>query len=616
MTLRKMPLITLCLLLGVGSAEAKKQPKYEQGHQLTAEQAALVERAVGREKVLIKNIQQRTPLVETYIQDTRPDVKLYQVPVSDSYTLSRVDFSKTFFDKTYEPRAVGSRGEKTGGKLGFFKNSLTSITGLTKMLGLERFTYSNTGFMQMMFLDPTGFDQQHYVFSFVRREFLGSVRTWVFDVHPKNDVKGMGRFYGRIWVEDQEGNVVRFNGTYTGPTSADSSKYYFHFDSWRMNVQPGIWLPVAVYVEETQRIEGTKSVGLKAQTHFWGYSLKLPTRDSENVSVKVDDAVDKSEDSGDVGPLQASRMWITQAENNVIDRLVEAGLVAPLNQTGYETKVLDQIVVNLVVPNNLAFTDQLHTRVLLTDTVEVTTVGNTILISKGLIDSLPSEEAIATVVAMELAHIAMGHHIDTRYAFNDRLLFPDEASFQRIDMFHSEHDNLEASKRAMEYLNASMYKDRLPSAALYYAQLVDRAKVLKQLNSPKLGDSLLKADGTPWMADLWKMSPKLNWDDLTQTAALPLGSWLKTDPWDDKVHMLNAKRYAPMNARDKMPFEVTPIFYKLQRYDTAADQPAAPPPPAPPPPPASTPQPPPANPPADLPAPPADQAPTTNQQPQ
>jgi hypothetical protein len=142
----------------------------------------------------------------------------------------------------------------------------------------------------------------------------------------------MGRFYGRIWIEDQDGNVVRFNGTYTGPSSEeDSSKYYFHFDSWRMNVQPGIWLPVAVYVEETNSApKATKSVGLKAQTHFWGYSLKLPTRDSENVSVKVDDAVDKSDDSQDVGPLQASRAWVTQAENNVIDRLVEAGLVAPL----------------------------------------------------------------------------------------------------------------------------------------------------------------------------------------------------------------------------------------------------------------------------------------------
>jgi hypothetical protein len=425
-----------------------------------------------------------------------------------------------------------------------------------------------------MFIDPSGFDRQHYVFSFVRREFLGSVRTWVFDAHPKADVKGMGRFYGRVWVEDEGGNVVRFNGTYAGPTTEDSSKYYFHFDSWRMNVQPGIWLPVTVYVEETQRTEAKNSVGLKAQTHFWGYSLKLPTRDSENVSVKVDDAEDKSGDSEDVGPLQASRMWVTQAENNVIDRLVEAGLVAPLEQGGYENKVLDQIVINLVVPNNLAFTDQLHTRVLLTNSIEATTVGNTILISKGLIDSLPNEESIASVVALELAHIAMGHHIDTRYAFNDRLLFPDESTFRRIDMNHTDVDNASASKRAMEYLQASMYKDKLPSAGLFYAQLVDRAKVLKQLNTPKLGDSLLKADGTPWLTDLWKQSPKLNWDDLSQTAALPLGSWLKTDPWDDKVHMLNAKRYAPMNARDKMPFEVTPIFYKLQRYEAAAATPA------------------------------------------
>ena len=568
MTFRKIPLTILILILAVPCAYAKKkEPKYEQAHPLTAEQAALVERAVGREKVLIKAIQQRTPLVETYIQNTRPDVKLYEVPIEDQYTLSRVDFGKGFFDKTYQPR--------TAARHGFFKGSFGAITGLTKALGLERFTYSPTGFMQMMFLDPTGFDSQHYVFSFVRPEFLGSVRTWVFDVHPK--VSGMGRFYGRIWIEDQDGNIVRFNGTYTGPNSEDSSKYYFHFDSWRMNVQPGIWLPVAVYVEETTRMAGEKTVGLKAQTHFWGYSLKLPTRDSENVSVKVDDAVDKSDDSQDVGPLQATRAWVTQAENNVIDRLVEAGLVAPLNQGGYENKILDQIVINLVVPNNLAFTDQIHTRILLSTTVEATTVGNTILISKGLIDTLPNESSIASVVAMELAHIAMGHHIDTRYAFNDRLLFPDESSFQRIDMYHSDHDNAEAAKRAMEYLQNSMYKDQLPNAGLYYAQLADRAKVLKALNSPKLGDSLLKADGTPWMADLQRMAPKLNWDDLTQRAAYPLGFWLKTDPWDDKVHQINAKIYAYMNPRDKMPLELTPVFYKLQRYDASRLTPPVPP---------------------------------------
>jgi hypothetical protein len=322
---RKISLVLLIFSLGLGCAYAKKQPKFEQARSLTPEQAALVQRAIAQEKVLIKSIQQRTPLVETYIQDTKPDVKLYEVPIADHYMLSRVDFSKTFFDKTYMPKSEQARH-------GFFKGSAEAISGLTKALHLDtQFTYSDTGFMEMMFLDPTGFDQQHYTFSFVRREFLGTVRTWVFDVHPKTDVKGMGRFYGRVWIEDEGGNVVRFNGTYTGPSDEDSSKHYFHFDSWRMNVQPGIWLPVAVYVEETQRTEADKSVGLKAQTHFWGYSLKLPTRDSENVSVKVDDAVDKSDDSQDVGPLQASRLWVSQAENNVIDRLVEAGLVAPLD---------------------------------------------------------------------------------------------------------------------------------------------------------------------------------------------------------------------------------------------------------------------------------------------
>jgi hypothetical protein len=601
MTFRKISLPLLLIILSVSCAfgAKKKQPKFAQAHQLTPEQAALVEKAIGREKVLIKNIQQRTPLVETYIQNIKPDIKLYQVPVSDEYMLSRVDFGKGFFDKTYQPRAKKAQH-------GHFKGSFASITGLGKSLKLEsHLTYNPLGFTEMMFLDPHSFDRQHYAFSYVRREFLGSVRTWVYDVQPK--VSGMGRFYGRIWVEDQDGNIVRFNGTFTPPRAEEDSRLYFHFDSWRINIQPGIWLPVAIYVEETEPGDrGLKSIGRRAQTHFWGYSLKLPTRESENVSVKVDDAVDKSDDSQDVGPLQATRAWVTQAENNVIDRLVEAGLVAPLTPGGYENTVLDQTVINLQVPNNLAFTDQVHTRILLTTTVETTTVGNTILISKGLIDTLPNEESIASVVAMELAHIVMGHHIDTRYAFNDRLMFPDEASFQRIDMYHSDHDNTEASKRAMEYLQNSMYKDKLPSAGLYYAQLVKREKELKALNMPKLGDSLLKTDGTPWMADLKNMAPALNWDDLTQRPALPLGSWLKTDPWDDRVHQLNAKIYAYMNPRDKMPLELTPIFYKLQRYDASKLTPSSLPPAAPPPAPAAD-----ATPPPGAQTPPAVQPPAT-----
>ena len=564
MNLRKTTLTFLILTLGATLAHAKKEPKYEQAHQLTPEQSALVEKAIAREKVVIKNIQQRTPLVETYIQEMKPDEKLYQIPTGDTYMLNRVDFRKTFTDKPY-----AARSDK---KHGLFKGSGGAFASIGRALHLDKESFNTDGFTDMMFIDPIGFDQQHYVFSYVRREFLGSVRTWEFDVHPK--VNGNGRFYGRVWIEDQDGNIVRFNGTYTESQNEDSNKEYFHFDSWRMNMQPDLWLPVAVYVEESQRIEGGKTVGLRAQTHFWGYSLTLPTRESENVSVQVEGAVDQSADSQDETPLQATRQWVSQAENNVIDRLVQAGLLAPPSDFD---KTLEQIVVNLAVPNNLNFPDPIHCRILLTTTVEATTIGNTILLSKGLIDTLPNEESIAAVVAFELAHVALGHHIDTRYAFNDRLLFPDESSFQRIKMNHSDSDNAAAANKAVDYLGASMYKDRLPNAGLYFAQLSDRSHALKQLNTPKLGDSMLKDDGTPWMSALAKQAPKLNQDDTTQVAALPLGSWLKTDPWDDKEHMLNAKRYAPMNARDKMPFEVTAIYYKLARYgDTTAAPASAP----------------------------------------
>src|SRR5580698_11453425 len=98
MKFRKISLPFLMLTLGINLAYAKKEPKYELAHQLTPEQSALVEKAIAREKVVIKNIQQRTPLVETYIQEMKPDEHLFQVPVSDTYMLNRVDFRKTFTD--------------------------------------------------------------------------------------------------------------------------------------------------------------------------------------------------------------------------------------------------------------------------------------------------------------------------------------------------------------------------------------------------------------------------------------------------------------------------------------------------------------------------------------
>jgi len=52
------------------------------------------------------------------------------------------------------------------------------------------------------------------------------VRTLVFDVTPTAK-SGKGRFMGRIWVEDQDFHIVRFNGAY----SAARAPTILSFDS-------------------------------------------------------------------------------------------------------------------------------------------------------------------------------------------------------------------------------------------------------------------------------------------------------------------------------------------------------------------------------------------------
>ena len=62
----------------------------------TPEQAALIDRASGQEKKMAGELRKRIPIVQTYIQNLKPDGELGTVPVSDQYILSRVDFDKSF----------------------------------------------------------------------------------------------------------------------------------------------------------------------------------------------------------------------------------------------------------------------------------------------------------------------------------------------------------------------------------------------------------------------------------------------------------------------------------------------------------------------------------------
>src|SRR5215470_7540060 len=331
----------------------------------------VLDRIVEREHFFVAQMKHMHPLVETYIQNMKGDKELGTVPVGDYYFLGRLDMSNGTDDRTFI------------GRPGFGRRMLNSLTSVYSMHFLP------LGFAQMVMLD-NDFQKKYYTLTFVRREFLGETRCLVIDVQPKDNA-GKGRFLGRIWVEDQDFNIVRFNGGYGG---AGHSSWYFHFDSWRSNVQPGLWLPTFVYSEENNlHYAMTKKLDFKAQTRIWGYNLGHSTQEQELSKVLVESNVnDETATNNDLSPLQAQRSWDRQAEDNVADRLQRLGLIAP---KGDVDKVLETVVNNLEVTNNLDVEPEVRCRVLTTTTLESFTLGHTIVLSRGLIDVLPDEASLA-----------------------------------------------------------------------------------------------------------------------------------------------------------------------------------------------------------------------------
>ena len=505
----------------------------------------VLDRVVQREHLFMAQMRHMHPMVETYLQDLKNDSSGNTTPVKDQYFLGRLDMSDGPEDTSF----VGQPG---------FGHRM-----LTKMTGVYSLHFLPMGFAQMVVLD-SDFQKKFYNFTFVRREFLGELRCLVIDIQPKEGQK-TSRFMGRIWVEDQDYNIVRFNGSYYPQPKIN---FFFHFDSWRLNMRPGTWLPAYVYTEESNLKTGlTKTLHFKAQTRLWGYDLKGLNKSEEFTQILIDSPQsvnDQSAAAADATPVVAERMWERQAEENAVDRLHKIGLLAP---SGEVDKILATVVNNLLVTNNIDLQGDIHCRILLTSPLESFTIGHTIVMSRGLLDVLPDEASLAMVLAHELSHIVLGHHFDTKLAFNDKMFFPDEESFQRLDFKHSAADEEAADTKAVELLKNSPYKDKLGNAGLFLKALQQKAPELTHLIRPHLGNSFAGGKNVR-MAGLLASSPALDEKRLDQIAALPLGGRIKVDPWSDQVELSKAKPVALTSAKEKMEFEITPFFPYLTRLST------------------------------------------------
>ncbi len=501
--------------------------------------SGLTDRIFKRENAQAETIKSSAPIVETYIQEEKSDVLMGTVPKRDFYFLGQADFQ----NRTMKVHSMTARTHKV------------SIM----------WSYEPAGFLQMAFVDLDGFDKEHYRLTPPRtgqRVFLGEVRCYVFDVERTPKARG-SRFRGRIWVEDKDFTIVRINGTYTPEIQFSlkhfDDEFYEHFDSWRTNVRSGFWLPSDIYIQDLREPPPTGGPRFKARTHLWGYGLTSRNRQEElgRLLVESGGQVNDETEKQDHSPLEQQRGWRELSEKNVMEVLERVGLVAP---EGNVEKVLNTIVNNLMVTNNIDSRIEIRCRVLMTSDLEMFSMQNTIVLSRGLIDVVPNEETLAALLAFEIADAMVPKPAQDQYGFSDIVRLSPTEALKKLSFLDKPEEAKKNSERAVEMLKKSPYGDKLANVGLFLSQLQSQKSALKQLISARLGNQVY------FTSQLLQMAPALAPANLQQLSALPMGSRIKVNAWNDNVSLIETHQMGPISPREKIPFEVTPIDLHLTRF--------------------------------------------------
>jgi len=186
-----------------------------------------------------------------------------------------------------------------------------------------------------------------------------------------------------------------------------------------------------------------------------------------------------------------------------------------------------------------------------------------------LIDVLPDEASLAMVIADELSHIALGHRTQTQFAFNNQTMLSDAELLQKFHFQRTPEEMLEAGKKTIDIMKASPYQ-KTANAGLFLKEMASRGSALPRLLQANLGNQFANTDALKRLEAFAAAAPALDENKIEQIAALPLGSRVKVNPWNNQIVLVKTRPISLLSAREKLPFEITPFALYLTRIETPA----------------------------------------------
>ena len=100
------------------------------------------------------------------------------------------------------------------------------------------------------------------------KEKVDELNTYVFDVKPKTFVKGERYFQGKVWVDDQDLQIVKAAGQAV-PEVKDQK--FPHFESYRENIDEKYWFPTYVYADDVLDFKKGPSVHMRMTVRYKNY---------------------------------------------------------------------------------------------------------------------------------------------------------------------------------------------------------------------------------------------------------------------------------------------------------------------------------------------------------
>ena len=123
-------------------------------------------------------------------------------------------------------------------------------------------------------------DLPKYQVTYSGKEKVDELNTYVFTVKPKKIQKGERYFDGRIWVDDQDLQIVKLVGQ---AVPEDNNNQYPKFESYRENIDEKYWFPTYIAVDDVLEFKNnsTRIKGVIKITKYKKFSTGIRIADDD-----------------------------------------------------------------------------------------------------------------------------------------------------------------------------------------------------------------------------------------------------------------------------------------------------------------------------------------------